>query len=73
MNEIAESIAAIETTVQTLMATGIDPMTVAVSLAALSVSIYKDNASTEDLTEDDIKMLFKSLAFTSKNMNRKIT
>lgn len=68
MNQISESIDAIRTTVQTLMAAGIDPMSVAVSLAALSVSVYKDITPTGDVTEDDMKMLFKSLADTNERL-----
>lgn len=64
----SESIDAIRTTVQTLMAAGIDPMSVAVSLAALSVSVYKDITPTGDVTEDDMKMLFKSLADTNERL-----
>lgn len=68
MNEISESIDAIRTTVQTLIAAGIDPMSIAVSLAALSVSVYKDTMPTEDLTEDDMRKFFRSLAFTNKKL-----
>lgn len=68
MNEIAESVDAIRTTVRTLLAAGIDPMSVAVSLATLSVSVYRDIMPTDDLSEDDLKMLFSSLASSNQKI-----
>jgi hypothetical protein len=69
MNEISESIDALRTTVQTLIATGINPMSVAVSLAALSVSVYRDIMPTGDVTEEDMKMLFSTLAFSNQKLS----
>jgi hypothetical protein len=66
MNDIADSTAAIKTTVSTLLTAGVDPMAIAVSLATVSVHLYKQANPDDELTVQDAKILFTSLAYLSK-------
>lgn len=66
MSDINYASNALKTTVQTLKAAGVDHMTIAISLAKLSVDMYKDIAPMGDLTEHDVKMLFKTLSINIK-------
>jgi hypothetical protein len=71
MSDFADSIAAIKTTATTLIASGVDPVTVAVSLASVSMHIYKELAPNDELTEEDMKKFFMSLAGFSGCSRRK--
>ncbi len=66
MNDIADSTTAIKTTVNTLLTAGVDPMAIAVSLATVSVNLYKQANPNDELTEQDAKILFASLDCLSK-------
>lgn len=66
MSDINYASNALKTTVQTLKAAGVDHMTIAISLAKLSANMYKEIAPTGDLTEHDVKMLFKILSINIK-------
>jgi hypothetical protein len=70
MNQVFESIDALRTTVNSLKATGIDAMSIAVSLAALSVSVYREIIPQQEITEADMQILFKNLAMTSEKIDR---
>jgi hypothetical protein len=62
MSDFSDSIAAIKTTAATLIASGVDPVTVAVSLASVSMHIYKTHSPSEELTDEDMKKFFMTLA-----------
>jgi hypothetical protein len=66
MTDFADSVEAIKTTATTLVAAGVDPLTVAVSLASVSMHVYKSISPNDELTEQDMKMFFMSLADSSK-------
>lgn len=63
--DFADSIAAIKTTAATLIASGVDPITVAISLASVSMHVYKTYSPNDELTDEDMKKFFMSLAETT--------
>jgi hypothetical protein len=65
MSDFSDSISALNTTATTLIASGVDPITVAISLASVSMHIYKTYAPHDELTEEDMKKFFMSMADSS--------
>ncbi len=61
MNEFSDPAGFITTTINTLKSAGVDPLTIAVGLAAASVHVYKGILPTDEMSGDDMAMLFKCL------------
>lgn len=61
LDDYEDSISAVRTTANTLRAAGVDPMKITVSLIAVAMHLYRDEFSNEELTEDDLRMLFSTV------------